>query len=446
MLAASPGRLAAGALPRVLLILAGLALLHQVSRGPLAPALLCLVSALSWWLGSWLRRSPRGLAHVWAARGAVPLAFLALVLMNVFGLVGTLTGAQSSLLPGASNAWIALPFYLLSAAAFLCEMAQQRMAAPRPLDFGVYMCLPFKLLAGPLEPPRLLDQIRAWRWRISGVQCMAAWPWMVLGAFMKYVIANRLDPARHLVHVDPVRSFLTAFEFELKFYFDFAGYSFMAYGAALAIGLRITQNFNQPFFAANVVVFWRRWHMSLGRYLTRYVLEPNLSLWKGRQAKLVFASAIFLVSAMWHGGTLNYLLWGAFHGLVYFAYAQWIKRREVPPAVGAAAMLAFFVFGRMFAVDADGPRLLERIQAFFQPAAYVHGWQALLVDGGFFTPNEWRALAAAAVFLALEVWTWRRWPRPQGYHLLRRPAVAFAMLILFIVFGVDDGALLYARI
>jgi hypothetical protein len=50
------------------------------------------------------------------------------------------------------------------------------------------------------------------------------------------------------------------------------------------------------------------------------------------------------------------------------------------------------------------------------------------------------------VFLALEVWTWRRWQRPQGYHLLRRPAVAFAMLILFIVFGVDDGALLYARI
>jgi D-alanyl-lipoteichoic acid acyltransferase DltB (MBOAT superfamily) len=430
--------------PKGVLCGLGLALLYAVSHGPAAPLTLAACTLFSHGLGSRLRRSPRTGLHTAVQRGAVPLAFALLVLLNLTGLVGTLTGAQSTLAAGASLALIALPFYLLSMAAFLSEMAGQRQTLPTLLDYAVYVGLPFKLLAGPLEPPRLLKQIERWRFSLRRSRLRVAWPWLALGLFMKYVVANRLDPAPHLQLTDPLASLVTAAVFELKFYFDFAGYSFMAYGGALALGLHINRNFDQPFLAPNVVLFWRRWHMSLGRFLARYLLEPNLSLWRGRQAKLVFASSIFLASAMWHGGTVNYLLWGLFHGTVYFVYGQWVRRWNVPAGLGTLAMLMFFVGGRMLAVEANGTRLLERLAALANPWAWraspPGGWDA------FFTSQDLRGIAVAAAFLAAEVLDRRLYPHRRGYHLLRRPAVACLLCLLFVLFGIDSGTLLYARV
>jgi D-alanyl-lipoteichoic acid acyltransferase DltB (MBOAT superfamily) len=430
---------------------AGFALLYGISQSVWAPVALLATALAACAFAAMLNRVPRGRAHRAVARLAVPAAFVALVGLNVTGLIGTLTGAQSTLLGGASSALIAMPFYLLAAAAFVADTAGGKLRPgsgwPTGPDFLLYMALPFKLLAGPLESPRLLEQIRSYRFALRPARLVVAWTWLALGAFMKYVIANRLDPARHLVDIDPVRSFMTAGIFELKFYFDFAGYSFMAYGAAIAFGLRISPNFNHPFLAHNVVLFWRRWHMSLGRFLSRYILEPNLSLWQGRTRKLVFASAIFLVSAMWHGGTANYLMWGCFHGLCYFAYGQWLRHRDIGRPLGLLAMLLFFVFGRMLAVDADGARLLLRLQNFLDPAAYLAFFHAEpLVSDAFLLSPERRALVLAGLFIALEAISERRQPRPLGYHLLRRPVVALALTLLFVCFGLEKGALLYARL
>lgn len=417
----------------------------SVSGGYKAAGVLCGSAALAYVLGRWLRLSKRSLWHAAIERTVVPLAFVALVWMNISGLVGTLTGGESSLRSGASTALIALPFYLLAIAAFVSDMAVGRRALPGFLDYLVYLMLPFKLLAGPLESTALLDKIKNCQFRLRFSRWMVAWPWLVLGAFMKYVVANRLDPARHLVSTDPITSFFTAAIFELKFYFDFAGYSFLAYGASLAVGLHISQNFNHPFLAPNVVLFWRRWHMSLGRFLGRYVLEPNLSLWHGRTQKMLFASAIFMVSAMWHGGTLNYLAWGFFHGACYFIYGQWLRRRDIPGWLGGLAMVLFFVFGRMFAVDADGARLLTRIARFFDPSAYSWPVAGPAAGQPFLTGPELRAVAVATLFIAVEVWSTRRYPH-RPYHLFRRPLCALALLVVFLLAGTDTGTLLYARI
>lgn len=433
-------------LSKLLLVLLGLTLLQHVSRGWLAPLALCVTTACSYTLGRWLRLTPQGGVHLLIGRAAVPAAFVVLMALNVFGLVGTLTGAQSSLQPGAANAWIAMPFYLLAAAAFVADMAARRAVVPRPFDFLVYMTLPFKLLAGPLEAPALLRQIEAFTLRLRRTRFLVAWPWLAMGAFMKYVIANRLDPARHLVHIDPLTSLATAAIFELKFYFDFAGYSFMAYGAALALGLRISQNFNHPFLKPNVVLFWRAWHMSLGRFLTRYVLEPNLSLWQGRQRKLLFASSIFLVSAMWHGGTLNYLLWGLFHGSCYFIYVRWLKHADMPSWAGVATMLAFFVLGRLLAIDADSARLLARLGEVLDPVAWAHPAMSQAGAEPYLTSTEIRGLLMAAAFLVLEVWSQHARPHRQGYRFMRRPMTALVLVVFFVLVGRDSGALLYARI
>ena len=123
---------------------------------------------------------------------------------------------------------------------------------------------------------------------------------------MKFCISSRLTPNELLDFTDPVGSFICAFIFELKFYFDFAGYSFIVYGLAKLFNLKLILNFNHPFTANNVVEFWHKWHVSLGKFLQRYILNKNLNIFKSRISKAIFASTIFIISAMWHGGTANY--------------------------------------------------------------------------------------------------------------------------------------------
>ena len=423
----------------------GLLLLYATSHTLGSVLLLIAIALASYGTARILSAVRPGRIHKVCGRIAVPLGLLAVVLLNVFGVIGTLTGAQETV-AFSSPLMVAFPFYILSAAAFVTDVAIRRQAIPKFLDYFTYIVLPFKLLAGPLETPDLLAQIRKLALPRSWLHVASAWPWLALGLFMKFVIANRLNPGATLLWTDPVSALYTAAVFELKFYFDFAGYSFIGYGMALMCGLRINRNFAHPFFAGNVVLFWRRWHMSLGRYLTRYLLEPNVTWFKGKLARMVFTSSIFLSSAMWHGGTGNYLLWGIFHGVVYFSYTRWMKKRNVPALVGVASMIAFFVLGRFLAIDADFDRLLLKIGNLFNPYAWLQSASLVQPQVVATLLREWPGVAAAAAFLAFEGWSVRRFGAARPYHAFRKPRAAFALFLAFLFVGTDQGTLLYARL
>ena len=381
----------------------------------------------------------------WIGKWVVPAALLTIVLLNMTGLIGTLTGS-ADVTQRSHALLLAAPFYILSAAAFISDVALRKISFPGFLDYITYLTLPFKLLAGPLELPRLLAKIKKLSPRFTWWRISAAWPWIVLGAFMKFVIANRLLPTANIALTDPVSAIITAAVFELKFYFDFAGYSFIGYGASLAFGLRINQNFAHPFFAPNVVIFWRRWHMSLGRFLSRYILEPNLNLFSNRQTKVVFASSIFFVSALWHGGTGNYVLWGLFHGGCYFSYVQIMKRKSINYFTGIISMIAFFILGRFLAIDSDLERLLGKIIALFTSPFGSKRVVNNSVSSYISSPTELRALVAAAAFLVMEAVSLRLYSVNRAYHLFRKPLFALGLLIVLLIFGIDSGVLLYARI
>jgi D-alanyl-lipoteichoic acid acyltransferase DltB (MBOAT superfamily) len=434
-----------GPIAKALLCLGGFWLLYSTSRTIGSILVLLAVSILSYGAAKLLAYGHASTLHRTFGRLVVPAGLLLVVLLNLFGIIGTLTGSQETV-AFSSPLLVAFPFYILSASGFLADISTRRMALPRFLDFFTYMVLPFKLLAGPLETPDLLVQIKALALPKSWLHLGAAWPWLTLGLFMKFVIANRLNPGSTLMWIDPIGALFTAAVFELKFYFDFAGYSFMGYGAALACGLRINRNFASPFFAGNVVLFWRRWHISLGRYLTRYLLEPNVMWFKGRLARMIFTSSIFLASAMWHGGTGNYVLWGLFHGVVYFSFTRWLKKMTVPTIIGIASMLCFFVLGRFLAIDADFDRLLTKIGNLFNPMAWMNSFhffdsQNLLIIG-----QQLPVLAVAVAFLCLEGWSLRRYGAFRPYHAFRKPVMSFALFFAFLIGGTDQGVLLYGRI
>jgi D-alanyl-lipoteichoic acid acyltransferase DltB (MBOAT superfamily) len=426
---------------KILLLVAGYILLAAVSGSFYPLAVLALISVVSYLAVRLLGRAhpqPRAVFVKWT----VPGAFLALIVLNLSGLIGTLTGVVDEDSRIESVFFIAFPFYLLSAAAVVADASRHRGLSL--IDHCLFIALPFKLLAGPLERSEFVNAFDSLGGYVGGAKRAVAYSWLVLGLFMKFVVADRLNPSYMLEYTDPLTSFLCAFIFELKFYFDFAGYSFIAYGLALFFGIRLTLNFNHPFTARNVVLFWQQWHISLGAFLRRYIMTPHLGSFKGKTVRLVFVSSIFLVSAMWHGGTLNYLLWGLFHAVVYFLFSKWIRHADLPAWLGWFAMFLFFVFGRMLAIDSDADRLVVRLIGFLNPENYVHA--AHLAD---FTRNlsllNMKGLLVGLAFVAFEFVQVRKSGRV-AYHGFRRPVPVTILGIGFVFFGTSVGDLLYARI
>jgi alginate O-acetyltransferase complex protein AlgI len=104
--------------------------------------------------------------------------------------------------------------------------------------------------------------------------------------------------------------------YSLQLYFDFSGYCDMAIGIAKILGIKLLENFNNPFSARSITDFWNRWHMTLTRWLREYIYFPlggsRVSSWK--RSLNIFA--VFIVCGLWHGIGYNYLLWGTIHGFL----------------------------------------------------------------------------------------------------------------------------------
>jgi alginate O-acetyltransferase complex protein AlgI len=433
-------------LTKIALCFSGLLLLAILgeSMRPVVTLILCTALTYAWALQ--IESNENLNYRKLVSRSAVPMAIILIVILNMTGKIGTLTGTVD-INDASFSILLAAPFYFLSASAFVTDVALRRARIPNFLDYLTYISLPFKLLAGPIENPKLITKIEKFSPRFNWWRFSAAWPWIAMGAVMKFVIANRLNPSANLNLSDPISTLITAAVFELKFYFDFAGYSFMGYGAALCVGIQINKNFSHPFFANNVINFWRRWHISLGRFLSRYVLEPNLSLFTKRSTKLIFASFIFFVSALWHGGTVNYIFWGFFHATVYYIYVKHFKRREINFWLGLISMIFFFVMGRFFAIDSNYSSILTKLVAFVEPFNFfkfsLHNFIEIKYN---ISSTEIKGVIAAILFLILEGISLKLYSLNRSYHLFRRPISALIMFLIFLFFGISSGNLLYARI
>ena len=386
---------------------------------------------------------------------SVPLSFTILILLNLTGNIKTLTGVYDTIIEGSDYTlmFLALPFYLLSASALISDLAESKMKNEKirykKLDIFLYIALPFKLLSGPVETPELLNQFKKIQFNKFLSRSYVGISWIILGLFMKFVIANRLLPIEMISFVNPILSTLCAFFFELKFYFDFAGYSFVAYGFALLFNIKLTLNFNHPFTSKNVVYFWKSWHVSLGKFLQRYFLFRFVRVLKNKRMKILFASFIFCISAMWHGGTFNYLLWGLFHGAAYFLYVDVIKPLRINKFLGYFSMLCLFIFGRFIAIESDFERLLIKIKNLFNPKVYFN-FTNNEVDylNSFMNLEKLSFLVAiifASAFIFLEFY-YVNIKNRKRYHYFRKIFNLTIIFFLFLLFGINNGELLYARI
>lgn len=179
---------------------------------------------------------------------------------------------------------------------------------------------------------------------------------VILGYFYKFVIADSLVPLTEILSHpevgDQYTIGLSLYAYNIRLFFDFAGYSLIAIGCAFLFGWKVPINFDKPFIASNPSAFWRRWHMSLSSWIKDYIYIFLGGSRKGQIRtvfNLVFIMAIF---GLWHGAGLNFLVWGIYHGIGLAVYHMVFKKLKLSHPVftvlGVMFTFNFIVFGWVF--------------------------------------------------------------------------------------------------
>lgn len=213
-----------------------------------------------------------------------------------------------------------MSFYTLQAMGYVIDVYRKRIPAERnPIRYALFVSFFPTVLSGPIQRGTgLLQQLREGRdfdysKAHSGLYCL------LQGYLLKLVLADSLGPmvdyAYGSFQAMPGAALLWATVlYALQLYCDFAGYSALAVGAGRLLGFDIGPNFSQPYFASSVKEFWNRWHISLSSWLRDYVYIPLGGNRKGKARKCLHLMATFIVSGIWHGTGLNFMVWGLLHG------------------------------------------------------------------------------------------------------------------------------------
>ena len=184
----------------------------------------------------------------------------------------------------------------------------------------LFVCFFPQILSGPISRAQdLLPQIKANR-AFDYDKSVQALKWLLWGLFLKVVMADRLG-----IYVDTIFANYDKYSgltclfasicYSLQIYGDFAGYSLMAMAVARLLGFDLINNFNHPYLAASITDFWKRWHISLTKWLTThvYIAMGGNRCSKFKQYWNILVT--FFVSGIWHGANWTYILWGTIHGI-----------------------------------------------------------------------------------------------------------------------------------
>jgi len=194
------------------------------------------------------------------------------------------------------------------------------------IDYILYILYFPKLLMGPVTlPVHLISQLNDpklkkinWDNIACGIKIFS------FGLFKKMLLADTFFAAvtwgyDNLDIATSMDWFLVMLFYTFEIYFDFSGYSDMAIGSSLMLNITLPINFDSPYKALSVRDFWKRWHMSLTGFLTKYIYIPLGGSRKGRVRTCVNTMLVFLISGMWHGANWTFILWGGVHGFLSVA-------------------------------------------------------------------------------------------------------------------------------
>ena len=216
---------------------------------------------------------------------------------------------------------IGISFYMLKSIGYLADVYRgDEKAEHNPLMLALFVSFFPQIISGPIERAgNMLPQF-SYPVTVDFDRMRDGFLQILWGYFLKLVIADRLAIFVGSVYQAPencpgtvVAIATVLYSFEI--YCDFAGYSSIAIGVAKILGIDVMKNFDSPYMAESVAEFWRRWHISLSTWLRDYIYIPLGGNRKGTFRKYLNIIIVFVVSGIWHGSALTFLVWGLLHAL-----------------------------------------------------------------------------------------------------------------------------------
>ncbi|KAA0445890.1 MAG: MBOAT family protein [Candidatus Thioglobus sp.] len=227
---------------------------------------------------------------------------------------------------------LAISFFTFQQIAYLVDSYKQETEEYSFLNYALFVTFFPQLIAGPIvHHKEMMPQFAKAKNKVKNYQNIAIGLFIFsIGLFKKVVIADTFsvwatagfDVATTL---NLFEAWATSLSYTFQLYFDFSGYTDMAIGLALLFNIKLPINFNSPYKATNIQDFWKRWHITLSRFLKDYVYIPLGGNREGEFRTYSNLIATFILGGLWHGAGWTFVFWGFLHGLAIVIYRAWNK-------------------------------------------------------------------------------------------------------------------------
>ncbi len=444
---------------KALLLLAGYVFIGFYNLSSLA--VLVLFTTINFYYADFLRDKKgtnQGSRYLW---GGILLNIAALLLFKYFertdlGLEYNISAVNFNL--DALLVAVGFSFYTLQNIAYLIDVYHRRIKQKASwLDYAVFVGFFAKIPMGPIVLAQdFLPQLDKLDQKPKDSNLIAGGQRIILGLFKKMVIADRLAPSVTSVfdHADTnigLCALLATYIFVIQLYFDFSGSMDIALGSARLFGIKLKENFNLPLRSTSISDFWRKWHMTLIQWLTKYLFNPlafNLRQWR-KQGIALGILIIFVLSGLWHGIGWTFFLYALCHA-IYMIYELYTKKQRLrlskkiprfiyrPLSIFVVFNLVSFsfIFFRASSMSHLGKMLNELFTGQFWPSNFTAQILAPLAEGGELEPlwNLYFTIILTVLTLFFEK-TLNRLGMSEHLNTL----FIFCLIMLIFVFGIFDA-------
>jgi D-alanyl-lipoteichoic acid acyltransferase DltB (MBOAT superfamily) len=246
---------------------------------------------------------------------------------------------------------LGISFFTFQQIAYLVDSYQGHTKEYNPISYGVFVSFFPQLIAGPIVHhqqmmPQFTDPSLN---RVNYHNLSKGLFIFLMGLAKKVIIADSFGIIANKGYgaaeaLSTTQAWVTSLAYSLQLYFDFSGYSAMAIGLGLFFNIQLPINFNSPYKSRNIQEFWRRWHITLSRFLKDYVYIPLGGNQKSESRTLYNLGFTFLLGGIWHGAGWTFVIWGLLHGFALIIYRLWSKNGSFSmPNIVAIPLTFIFV-------------------------------------------------------------------------------------------------------
>lgn len=344
------------------------------------------------------------------------ILFFSISITSFFGFTEVLTGSHAE----------SSSFYFYGLSFYTASIAYLNSRGKLTLSDSFKVSNPLMLFTGPIAL-----YVTSIRHKRLSKRVLYFFPFLTIGFFYYQIIGAPLSTYLFLINsTDWVSSITFAMIFEIFVYANFCGLSLIVYALSGIFGYRVPLNFRQPFSALNLVDFWKGWHVSLSSVLKELFYTP------ARKAAGSFG-ALFLVyfsSAMWHGITVNFMIWGLFHATCFYITVKVLKTKiRLKSLITLPLMVFGIVLGRLIFADSNTSRLLDKLQFKYD------GLNSIVQIWSVPTASKIALLLGLSFVLVEFLLRRNKLVMKRNYKHLRTPLAQFFLLSLILMLAMNVG-------